>query len=36
MIGTVIGLLVVLVGSFVVHDLQQWCERHDYERHFND
>jgi hypothetical protein len=19
-----------------VYDLQRWCERHDYERHFND
>jgi hypothetical protein len=36
MIGTIIGLFVVLVGGIGVYDLQRWCERHDYERHFND
>lgn len=36
MIVTVLGFAFALAASATVYDLQRWCERRVYERHFED
>jgi hypothetical protein len=36
MIVNTLGAMAALVAGLAIYDLQRWCERRDYDRHFSD